>query len=76
MYPRLEGLYHYMLARGAELDGCLVVELEGHRAPDVDFDADEGAVLMIPAAIRNCIQPDRGLIRYIQQRAREMEERV
>ena len=73
VYPRLEGLYHYMLANGAELNDCLVVELEAQRAADVDFDADEGALLALPSAICACAPPDRGLIERIRDRARELQ---
>jgi hypothetical protein len=73
VYPRLEGLYHYMLASDAELDGCLVVELEAKRAADVDFDADEGALLAVPSAICACAPPDQGLIDRVRERARELE---
>ena len=69
VYPRLEGLYHYMLANDAELGDCLVVELEAKHAPDVDFDADEGALLAIPSAIRACAAPDTDLMDRVRERA-------
>jgi hypothetical protein len=74
VYPRLEGLYHYMLANDAELHDCLVVELEAERAADVDFDADQGALLVIPTAIRNCVPPDRASINGVRRRARQLGE--
>ena len=73
VYPRLEGLYHYMLANGAELDDRLVVELEGERAPDVDFDADQGALLVLPTAIRACAKPDRAAVETVRERARQAQ---
>ena len=51
MFPDEEGLYRYMLERGADFEGCVVVELEGHESEDEDFDADEGALLVIPTRI-------------------------
>lgn len=53
-FPTLEGLCDYMLARDADLDDCVALELEAHRAGDVDFDADEGALLVIPTEIVGC----------------------
>ena len=50
-FPRVEGLFHYMRVRGADLSDAVLVELRAARAEDVDFDADQGAILVIPAAI-------------------------
>ena len=74
VYPRLEGLYHYMLANDAELDDCLVVELEAQRSPDVDFDADEGALLVLPTAIRACAQPNPELMDRVRLRSGELDQ--
>ncbi len=54
VFPDEEGLYRYMLDRGADFEGCVVVELEGHESEDEDFDADEGALLVIPTKIVDC----------------------
>jgi hypothetical protein len=51
VFPDEEGLYRYMLERGADFEGCVVVELEGSESEDEDFDADEGALLVIPTRI-------------------------
>jgi DnaJ-class molecular chaperone len=51
VFPRLEGLLRYMERRGTDLSGDHVVELEGERSEDVDFDADEGALLVVPTRI-------------------------
>lgn len=51
VFPVLEGLYRYIAKRDADLDGCVVVELEGTRSADEDFDADEGALLVHPQRI-------------------------
>ena len=74
--PRLEGLYRYMLAHGTELEDRLVVELEGQRAPDVDFDADAGAVLMLPTSVGACMRPDRKQISEVRERAQRVREKL
>jgi DnaJ-class molecular chaperone len=51
VFPELDGLYRYMMRRDADLDGCVVVELEGRESADEDFDADEGALLVKPSRI-------------------------
>ena len=51
VFPRLEGLLRYMEQREADTSGQVVVELEGVHSPDEDFDADEGALLVIPTRI-------------------------
>jgi hypothetical protein len=58
-FPTAEGLYHYLLKTEAELVGMLV-ELEADQADDVDFDADQGAILVIPTAVERMrpIEPD------------------
>jgi hypothetical protein len=74
VYPRLEGLYHYMLANDADFDNSLAVELEAQPAEDVDFDADEGALLVLPAAIRSCAAPSRATIGAVRERAVQLHE--
>jgi hypothetical protein len=71
-FPRLEGLYHYMLANGADLEDCVIVELEAARADDLDFDADEGAVLVIPTAIAQCLSVDEELAVTVRERATQL----
>lgn len=51
VFPDEDGLYRYMIKREADLDGCQLVELEGEKSPDEDFDADEGALLVRPTRI-------------------------
>lgn len=51
VFPDEEGLYRYMLDRGADFEDCVVIELEGRESEDEDFDADEGALLVIPERI-------------------------
>ena len=76
VYPRLEGLYHYMLANDAEIDGCVVVELDGERAPEVDFDADQGALLLLPRAIRSCARVDRELLERVREQAQALPQQL
>jgi DnaJ-class molecular chaperone len=51
VFPRLEGLLRYMTRRGSRLGHDVVVEVEGELTADVDFDADEGALLVAPTRI-------------------------
>lgn len=69
VFPTVEGLYHYMLVNDADLDSCTIVELDAELADDVDFDADQGAMLVIPTAIRGCGPVDRELIHRIEERS-------
>jgi hypothetical protein len=66
VFPTIEGLYHYMLDRGADFDGCTIVELEATEAEDVDFDADQGAMLVIPTAVINCAPVDPALAERVR----------
>jgi DnaJ-class molecular chaperone len=50
-FPTVEGLYRYMLAKEADLEGCVLVTMEASPAEDVDFDADQGALLVLPVEI-------------------------
>jgi hypothetical protein len=70
--PTVEGLYHYMLDRDADLAGCVILALEADRAPDEDFDADEGAILVLPRAILACEPVDRRLADEIKRRTGEL----
>ncbi len=66
VFPTVEGLYRYMLATGADVDDCLIVELDADSADDVDFDADQGAMLVIPRRIVGCAAFDRELARRVE----------
>jgi hypothetical protein len=68
VFPRLEGLYRYMLIKDADLDDCVIVELEAEPADDVDFDADQGAMLVVPRSIVACADVDRELVDRIAER--------
>ena len=51
VFPTREGLYRYLVERGAELEGKAVVEIAGRRSEDLDLDADQGALLVFPERI-------------------------
>jgi hypothetical protein len=68
VFPTVEGLYRYMLATDADVDDCLIVELDADPAGDVDFDADQGAMLVIPRRIIGCDAVDREMARRIEER--------
>jgi DnaJ-class molecular chaperone len=63
VFPDEEGLYRYMVERGADFEDCVVVELEGEPSEDEDFDADEGALLVIPTEICDARPVDRARLR-------------
>lgn len=69
VFPTVEGLYHYMLTKEADVAECVVVELEGDPAGDVDFDADQGAILVIPRRILRCAAVDRELSSRVESRS-------
>jgi hypothetical protein len=58
-FPTAEALYRYLVSKEASLIGTLI-ELEAELADDVDFDADQGAILVLPSAIESTrpIEPD------------------
>jgi hypothetical protein len=62
VFQDADGLYRYMLRRDSDVDGSLLVELEGRESDDVDFDADEGALLVFPTRIVGVGEPDRARI--------------
>ena len=51
VFPRVEGLLEYMRRRDTDVDGSVLVELEGIHSDDADFDADEGALLIVPTRV-------------------------
>lgn len=72
VFPTLEGLYRYMIVKHADLDDCVTLELDAIRADDLDFDADQGALLVIPTAILACHPVDRALVERVQRRGRAL----
>ena len=63
VFPDEDGLYKYMVDRDADFEDCVVVELEGHESEDEDFDADEGALLVIPTEIVGARPVDKDRLR-------------
>jgi len=51
VFPEVGGLLRYMARREVDLDDRRLVELEGELVEEMDFDADEGAVLVRPTRI-------------------------
>ena len=62
-----DGLYRYMLRRDANLDGSVLVEVEGDRTGDEDFDADQGALLVRPRRIRGVRPIDRERVAELRE---------
>jgi DnaJ-class molecular chaperone len=59
VFPDPDGLYRYMLRRDSDMEGSLIVEVEGTESDDPDFDADEGALLVFPTRIVAAGEVDR-----------------
>src|SRR5215211_4398763 len=51
-------LYSYMLRRDTDMEDSKLVELEGTESDDVDYDADEGALLVFPTRIVRVVDVD------------------
>jgi hypothetical protein len=58
-----------MLRRDVSFEGCVILELDGELAPDVDFDADEGALLVLASAIVRCLAVQPELLRQLRATA-------
>jgi RecJ-like exonuclease len=68
VFPVRQGLYRYLAERDDELEGKVVIELEGQLGEERDLDADTGALLVLPSAIK-AVQPlDLSLIKSIRDR--------
>jgi hypothetical protein len=64
-----------MLVKEADLAACVIVELDARPAEDVDFDADQGAMLVIPTEILGCAGVDEELADEIASRTEAVGER-
>lgn len=73
-FPTLEGLYHYMLLKETDLEECVIVELDAGPADDVDFDSDQGAMLVIPTEIVGCDSADEQLATDVRGRTEALAE--
>jgi DnaJ-class molecular chaperone len=69
VFPDEDGLYRYMISRGADIENCVVVELEGIESEDEDFDADEGALLVVPKRIVETRPVDRDRVGQVRRDA-------
>jgi DnaJ-class molecular chaperone len=67
VFPHEEGLYRYMVRRRANLEGCMVLEIEGEESRDEDFDADEGALLVHPSRITDRRPLDLRLLERVRE---------
>jgi hypothetical protein len=65
VFREADGLYQYMLRRDSDMEGSVLVELEGEESEDVDFDADEGALLVFPKKIVQVCDVDRERVREL-----------
>jgi hypothetical protein len=70
VFPDEDGLYRYMLKRDTRLGKCLLVELEGDPSEDEDFDADEGALLILPTRIVDCREPEWARLEQLREEIR------
>lgn len=68
VFPSAEGLYRYLVERDGNVDGRLIVALEGRLSEERDLDADTGALLIHPERILEVRPVDREIVRSIQQR--------
>lgn len=68
VFPTLPGLYRYLAERDAEVEGRIVVELQGRVSEDLDLDADAGALLVFPTSIVGVHRFDAGVIDGIRER--------
>lgn len=66
--PSAEGLYRYLIERDGNVDGRLIVALEGRPSEERDLDADVGALLIHPERILEVRPVDREIVRSIQRR--------
>ncbi len=51
VFPTLAGLYRYLVERGFDFSGKMIVELEGTLSDEPDLDGDSGALLVHPTEI-------------------------
>jgi rRNA maturation protein Nop10 len=66
VFPAREGLYRYLAEKGAEVEGKVVVELEGVISEERDLDADVGALLVCPDQIVAVTPLDSRLVEEIR----------
>jgi len=69
VFREADELYRYMLNRDSDMQGSILVCLEGRESDDVDFDADEGALLVFPTRIVAAMDVDRDRVHALRSRA-------
>jgi len=68
VFPTREGLYRYLAERNANVEGTVVIELEGRPSEERDLDADAGALLVLPERIVSVMPLDVELIKAVRER--------
>lgn len=68
VFPTREGLYRYLAERNANVEGKVMVELEGRPSEERDLDADAGALLVLPERIVSVVPLDVELIKAVRER--------
>ena len=68
VFPSLAGLYRYLVERRAELDGSVILELEGRLSQERDLDAEQGALLVHPTRIRARLPIDSRRVEDLRRR--------
>ena len=68
VFPAKEGLYRYLAENGAEVEGKVVVELDGRISDERDLDADAGALLVCPEQLVAVEPLDAELVLTIRSR--------
>lgn len=68
VFPTREGLYRYLAERNANVEGKVVVELQGRLSEERDLDADAGSLLVLPERIASVGPLDVELIRAVRER--------
>jgi hypothetical protein len=68
-FPTQGGLYRYLAGKPeAQIDGKVMVELEGPISEERDLDADAGALLVCPEQIVSVLPLDRSVVEAIRLR--------
>lgn len=68
VFPSPAGLLRYAVERDVDLDGSLIVELEGRLSDERDLDADEGALLVHPDELLTRHPIDRERVEAMRRR--------
>jgi len=75
VFPSREGLYRYLAWKNdADVQGKVVVELEGKPSEDFDLDADHGALLVFPDRLVSVEPLDPAVVASIRDRFGEEAE--